>query len=68
MLSHHELAALLLLKDMPRPAHLLDDDLAALARYRLVALDQRDGDASVLHLTHRGRALLDCLLDDARRV
>ncbi|WP_206951499.1 hypothetical protein [Trinickia acidisoli] len=61
MLSPHEISALLLLNDKPVSARRIDENLAALQRYRLVFVDECD-DVSVLHLTQRGRVMLDRLL------
>ncbi|RDU96115.1 hypothetical protein [Trinickia dinghuensis] len=61
MLSPHEISALLLLKDKPIPARRIDENVAALERYRLVTVDTHDN-VSVLHLTQRGHAVLTRLL------
>jgi hypothetical protein len=57
MLSHHELAALLLIRDTDTPIQTLDSDFLALQRYRLVEMDIQEGDPA-LRLTTRGRELL----------
>ncbi|WP_233869510.1 hypothetical protein [Paraburkholderia adhaesiva] len=57
MLSHHELAALMLVRDAQTPIHTLDSDFLALQRYELVEMDKRGSDAS-LRLTTRGHELL----------
>lgn len=57
MLSHHELAALMLIRDAQTPIQMLDSDFLALQRYELVELDGRSGDAA-LRLTTRGHELL----------
>lgn len=57
MLSHHELAALLLIRDAQMPIQTLDSDFIALQRYELVEMDERGDDAS-LRLTTRGQELL----------
>ncbi|MEM5326053.1 hypothetical protein VSR34_05515 [Paraburkholderia sp. JHI2823] len=57
MLSHHELATLLLIRDANTPIQTLDSDFLALHRYRLVEMDEAGGD-STLRLTNRGRELL----------
>jgi hypothetical protein len=61
MLSHHELAALLLIRDANAPIQTLDSDFLALQRYQLVEMDERDGDAA-LRLTTRGHDLLNRLM------
>jgi hypothetical protein len=63
MLSHHELATLLLLRDAGCPMEMLDSDFAALRHYQLVEVDERAGDDAALRLTNRGRALLARLID-----
>ena len=62
MLSHHELAALLLIRDADAPIQALDSDFLALQRYRLVEMDVQEGDPA-LRLTTRGHALLKRLTD-----
>lgn len=57
MLSHHELATLLLIRDADAPIQTLDSDFLALQRYRLVEMDAAGGDPT-LRLTLRGRELL----------
>ncbi|TAM05286.1 MAG: hypothetical protein EPN70_09060 [Paraburkholderia sp.] len=57
MLSHHELAALLLIRDAHTPIQTLDSDFLALQHYQLVEMDEQ-ADDSVLRLTRRGRELL----------
>ena len=57
MLSHHELATLLLIRDANAPVQTLDSDFLALQRYRLVEMDEAGGDPR-LRLTMRGRELL----------
>jgi len=63
MLSHHELATLLLIRDANAPMQTLDSDFLALHRYRLVEMDEAGGDAT-LRLTHRGRELLRRLMPE----
>jgi hypothetical protein len=63
MLSHHELATLLLIRDANSPVQTLDSDFLALQRYRLVEMDEADGDPT-LRLTMRGRELLRRLTRD----
>ena len=63
MLSHHELATLLLIRDANARVQTLDSDFLALQRYRLVEMDEGDGDAT-LRLTMRGRELLRRLTRD----
>lgn len=67
MLSHHELAALLLIRDTNQPIQTLDSDFRALQHYRLVEMDERDGDAA-LRLTARGQALLERLAGAPERI
>jgi hypothetical protein len=57
MLSHHELAALLLIRDADTPIQTLDSDFLALQRYQLVEMDVAEGDRA-LRLTSRGQELL----------
>ncbi|SDD03842.1 hypothetical protein [Paraburkholderia lycopersici] len=63
MLSHHELATLLLIRDANAPVQTLDSDFLALQRYRLVEMDEVGGDPT-LRLTSRGRELLRRLTHD----
>ena len=63
MLSHHELATLLLIRDADAPIQMLDSDFLALQRYRLVEMDEVAGDPT-LRLTTRGRELLRRLTHD----
>ncbi|HKT92562.1 MAG TPA: hypothetical protein VJS18_10350 [Paraburkholderia sp.] len=63
MLSHHELATLLLIRDTDAPIQTLDSDFLALQRYRLVEMDETGGDPT-LRLTTRGRELLRRLAHD----
>jgi hypothetical protein len=58
MLTHHELATLLRLRDAERCLEELDPEVLALSRYQLVEISQRNGgDISTLKLTGRGREL-----------
>ncbi|WP_043285243.1 hypothetical protein [Paraburkholderia oxyphila] len=57
MLSHHELAALLLIRDTNAPLQTLDSDFLALTRYHLVEMDE-DEDGYAPRLTMRGEELL----------
>lgn len=57
MLSHHELAALLLIRDANVPLQTLDSDFLALTRYHLVEMDE-DEDGYAPRLTLRGKELL----------
>ncbi len=57
MLSHHELATLMLIRDAQTPIQTIDSDFQALQRYELVMMDDRGGDAA-LRLTTRGQELL----------
>ncbi|MFP4903660.1 hypothetical protein ACLFKT_31955, partial [Paraburkholderia sp. BR14261] len=52
MLSHHELATLLLIRDADAPIQMIDSDFLALQRYRLVEMDEAGGDPT-LRLTTR---------------
>lgn len=58
MLSHHELATLLLLRDTTLRFEEFDSDMLALCRYELVEVRGRDARGSTLELTTRGRDLL----------
>jgi hypothetical protein len=64
MLSHHELAALLLIRDARQPVMALDSDLLALRRYQLIEMDEHGPDTVSLHLTEQGRDLLRRLFSD----
>ncbi len=66
MLSHHELATLILLGDTDRRLEAFDPDVLALRRYELVELRQRDPHGSTLQLTRQGRELLERLRTGAR--
>lgn len=58
MLTHHELATLLRLRDAERRLEELDAEVLALSRYDLVEISRRgDSDISTLKLTGRGREL-----------
>lgn len=57
MLSHHELATLLLIRDANAPVQTIDSDFLALQHYRLVEMDDAGGETA-LRLTTRGRELL----------
>ena len=63
MLSHHELAALLLVRDANAPIQTLDSDFLALARYQLVEMDEDEGRYAA-RLTTRGQELLRRLTKD----
>ncbi|CAE6809950.1 hypothetical protein [Paraburkholderia haematera] len=67
MLSHHELATLMLLGDTGKRLEALDPDVLALRRYELVEIRQRDPQGSTLQLTRQGRALLERLRTGAGR-
>lgn len=58
MLSHHELATLLLFRDATLRFEEFDPDVLALCRYELVEVRRRDHRGSTLELTTRGRDLL----------
>lgn len=66
MLSHHELAALLLIRDADAPIQTLDSDFIALQRYQLVERDAHEGE-SALRLTTRGHELLKRLTHTGER-
>lgn len=57
MLSHHELAALLLIRDANAPLQTLDSDFLALTRYHLVEMNEDEGGYAP-RLTMRGKELL----------
>ncbi|WP_321842256.1 hypothetical protein [Paraburkholderia bannensis] len=63
MLSHHELAALLLIRDANAPLQTFDADFMALARYQLVEMDDDDSSRAP-RLTTRGQELLRRLTHD----
>jgi hypothetical protein len=68
MLSHHELATLMLLRDTGRHMEELDPDVLALRHYELVEVRTQDRDGSTLQLTRRGRELLQRLHLDGGRL
>lgn len=61
MLSHHELATLMLFRDTGGRVEELDPDVLALRRYELVEVRSHDRHGSTLQLTRRGRELLQRL-------
>lgn len=61
MLSHHELATLMLLRDTGRHLEERDPDVLALRRYQLVELRQHERQGATVQLTRRGRELLQRL-------
>ncbi|NPT54111.1 hypothetical protein [Paraburkholderia elongata] len=61
MLSHHELATLMLLGDTDKRLEDFDPDVLALRHYELVEIRQRDPQGSTLRLTRQGRELLERL-------
>ncbi|CAB3801675.1 hypothetical protein LMG28688_05408 [Paraburkholderia caffeinitolerans] len=61
MLSHHELAALLLIRDANAPLQRFDSDFLALERYHLVEINE-SGDGCAPRLTMRGKELLQRLM------
>lgn len=65
MLSHHELATLMLLGDTDKRLEAFDPDVLALRRYELVELRQCDPHGSTLQLTRQGRELLERLRSSA---
>ncbi|WP_213302780.1 hypothetical protein [Paraburkholderia sacchari] len=64
MLSHHELAALLLIRDANAPLQTFDSEFLALERYHLVEMDE-GGDGRAPRLTTRGKELLRRLTQDS---
>jgi hypothetical protein len=59
MLSHHEIATLMLVRDADRRLKEFDPDVLALRRYELVEVrPPRSDDGSPLTLTARGQELL----------
>ncbi|WGS48087.1 hypothetical protein LFL96_09710 [Paraburkholderia sp. D15] len=66
MLSHHELATLMLLRDTEKRIEPLDPDVLALRRYALVEVQQRQPHEMTLQLTRQGRELLARLQTGAR--
>lgn len=58
MLSPHEFATLLLVKDAPYPVELDCADLAALVEHQLVTLEQRASDHQCPRITSNGHSLL----------
>ncbi|CAH2785054.1 MAG: hypothetical protein CPDRYMAC_2291 [uncultured Paraburkholderia sp.] len=64
MLSHHELATLMLLGAAERWLETIDPDVLALRRYKLVEIREREPQGEMLQLTLQGRALLACLRTD----
>ncbi|MFL9865608.1 hypothetical protein PQR67_15655 [Paraburkholderia fungorum] len=61
MLSHHELATLMLLGDTDERLETFDPDVLALRRYALVEIRQRGPQGSTLQHTRQGRELLERL-------
>jgi hypothetical protein len=61
MLSHHELATLMLLRDTGPPLEEFDPDVLALRHYELVEVRQLERQGVTLQLTRRGRELLQRL-------
>jgi hypothetical protein len=68
MLSHHELATLMLFRETGRHLQELDPDVLALRQYELVEVRSRDPHGSTLQLTRRGRELLQRLHLDGGRL
>lgn len=68
MLSHHELAALVLLRDTGRHLEERDPDVLALRHYELVEVRQLDRQGATLQLTRRGRELLQRLHPEAGKL
>ncbi|RFU46827.1 hypothetical protein [Paraburkholderia sp. DHOC27] len=61
MLSPHELATLMLIRDTGKILEEKDPDVLALRHYELVELRPRDRQGATLQLTLRGRELLERL-------
>ncbi|SDG66332.1 hypothetical protein [Paraburkholderia phenazinium] len=68
MLSHHELATLMLLRDTGRHLEERDPDVLALRRYELVEVRSHDRQGLTVQLTRRGRELLQRLHLDGGRL
>jgi hypothetical protein len=68
MLSHHELATLMSIRDTGRHLEELDPDVLALRHYELVEVRTHDRHGSTLQLTRRGRELLQRLHLDGGRL
>jgi hypothetical protein len=67
MLSHHELATLMLLNDSTRRLEAVDPDVLALRRYELVEINELRGGDTALRVSQRGLDLLRRLgMGDAR--
>ncbi|MFC4522599.1 hypothetical protein [Cupriavidus pinatubonensis] len=58
MLSPHEIAALILVKEAPAPVDLDPADLDTLLEHQLVTLEKRPSDHARPRLTQRGDSLL----------
>jgi len=65
MLSHHELATLMLLRDTGRHLAELNPDVLALRHYQLVEVCEHGRQGATLQLTRRGRELLQRLQPDS---
>ncbi len=68
MLSHHELATLMLLRDTGRHLEERDPDVLALRHYQLVEFRQHERQGATLELTRSGRELLQRLYPVAREL
>lgn len=58
MLSHHELATLILVKSSPDEVALDREELAALLQREFVHLETLPGGAQLPHITNQGRRVL----------
>ncbi|MFS8978251.1 hypothetical protein PO002_27720 [Cupriavidus necator] len=58
MLSHHEFAKLILVKDAQRPLELDRADLDTLLEHEFVALEKRPSGQECPRITQRGRSIL----------
>ncbi|WP_230947628.1 hypothetical protein [Burkholderia territorii] len=61
MLSPHEFATLMLVRDAPDQIDMDRTELDALLERQLVMLERCDPGRRVAHLTHKGRWMLDAL-------
>ncbi len=58
MLSHHEIATLILVKDAQDPRELDPADLDTLLEHEFVALEKRPSGQASPRITHRGHSIL----------
>ncbi|MGH8521485.1 MAG: hypothetical protein ACREYA_34905 [Cupriavidus necator] len=61
MLSHHEIATLILVKDAQEPLELDTADLDTLLERELVALEKRPSGPACPRITHRGHSILQAV-------